>query len=142
MKQSKTTAKKTKLYLKLVALTLSLVMLIFSSSLGVFAVDGGNIAQSAQSESVFSEAGDSATVTDSRSYFQTDSVISSERIGNVIEITDRREENVKHFSLPNGTIEAVVYSKPVHRKDASGDMKKRPLTVEMILYAKYIFQKL
>ena len=84
MKHRRTTSKKTKLYLKLTALMLSLVMLIFSSSLGAFAVDG-NMAPSADSGVSLSEQ--SATPTDSQVYFETSSFISSERIGNVIEIT-------------------------------------------------------
>jgi len=120
MKQ-KTMLKKPKLYLKLVAMLLSLVMLIFSSSLGAFAVDDSTEAPSADAtaESIINIS-DSVESTDALSYLETQSFISSERIGNVIEITDRREENVKHFALPDGTVEAVVYAKPVHRKDASG----------------------
>lgn len=40
--------------------------------------------------------------------------------GSITEIVSLREENVKHFQLPNGTVEAVVYGEPVHRKDADG----------------------
>ena len=39
----------------------------------------------------------------------------------VTEMEARREENVKHFLLPDGTMEAVVYSNAVHRKNASGE---------------------
>ena len=120
MKQ-KTMLKNRKLYLKLVAMLLSLVMLIFSSSLGAFAVDDSTEAPSADATAESSiNISDSVESTDALSYLETQSFISSERIGNVIEITDRREENVKHFALPDGTVEAVVYAKPVHRKDASG----------------------
>lgn len=38
----------------------------------------------------------------------------------VQEIVSRREENVKHFLLPDGSVEAIIYSNPVHRKDESG----------------------
>ena len=37
-----------------------------------------------------------------------------------VEEESRREENVKHFSMPNGTYTAVVYPTAVHRKDADG----------------------
>lgn len=37
------------------------------------------------------------------------------------EVTRLREENVKHFHLPDGTYQAVVYGTPVHRKDANGN---------------------
>ena len=42
--RQKTPLRKPKLYLKLVAMLLSLVMLIFSSSLGAFAVEDSNAA--------------------------------------------------------------------------------------------------
>ncbi len=38
----------------------------------------------------------------------------------VREIISRREENVKHFILPDGSVEAIVYSNSVHRKDENG----------------------
>ena len=36
------------------------------------------------------------------------------------EVEELREENVKHFEMPDGTFKAIVYSEPVHRKDADG----------------------
>ena len=36
------------------------------------------------------------------------------------EIVSRREENIKHFLLPDGTVEAIIYNSPVHRKDNDG----------------------
>lgn len=36
------------------------------------------------------------------------------------ELTSLREENVKHFSLGNGTYQAVVYGHPVHYQDENG----------------------
>ena len=36
------------------------------------------------------------------------------------EITELREENVKHFSLSDGTSKAVLYSQPVHYLDENG----------------------
>ena len=41
-------------------------------------------------------------------------------IGEVVEITSLREENVKHFRLADGTYEAVSYAYPVHRKNKNG----------------------
>lgn len=38
----------------------------------------------------------------------------------IVEIDSLREANVKHFRLPDGSYEAVVYSHSVHRKDQSG----------------------
>ncbi len=37
------------------------------------------------------------------------------------EMTDLREENVKHFQLPDGSTQAVVYPGAVHRKDRNGN---------------------
>ena len=42
-------------------------------------------------------------------------------INEVKEVEALREENVKHFEMPDGTFKAVVYSEPVHRKDADGN---------------------
>lgn len=36
------------------------------------------------------------------------------------EITSLRDENIKHFQLPDGTYQAVVYGEPVHRLNADG----------------------
>lgn len=36
------------------------------------------------------------------------------------EVEELREENVKHFEMPDGTFKAIVYGEPVHRKDADG----------------------
>ncbi|MBE6547455.1 MAG: DNRLRE domain-containing protein [Ruminococcaceae bacterium] len=47
-------------------------------------------------------------------------IIEGEREGTVVEVEELREEYVKHFSLPNGTYEAVVYPEPVHVKDSNG----------------------
>ena len=38
----------------------------------------------------------------------------------VAEIESRREENVKHFQLEDGSVQAVVYGSVVHRKDSFG----------------------
>lgn len=40
--------------------------------------------------------------------------------GVVRELESRREENVKHFLMPDNTVQAVVYANAVHRKDADG----------------------
>ena len=45
---------------------------------------------------------------------------SEEMIYAVNEIVSLREENVKHFSLPNGTYRAVAYDSAVHRLDENG----------------------
>ena len=43
--------------------------------------------------------------------------------GNIIEDISLREENVKHFQMPDGTYKAVVYPSAVHRKDGNGQWK-------------------
>lgn len=43
-----------------------------------------------------------------------------EVIGEIVEVTSLREENVKHFRLADGTYEAVVYTHPVQRKGENG----------------------
>ena len=50
------------------------------------------------------------------------------------EVTERREANVKHFRLEDGSYEAVAYGYPVHRKDADGawqDIDNRLLRKEV-----------
>ena len=39
----------------------------------------------------------------------------------VSEVTELREENVKHFLNPDGSYTALAYSKPVHRLDENGN---------------------
>ena len=39
----------------------------------------------------------------------------------VYELVDRREENVKHFKLSDGTVTAVMYETPVHYLDGNGE---------------------
>lgn len=44
-------------------------------------------------------------------------------INPVREIVSLREENIKHFRLPDGTYEMIVYDYPVHRKNDVGEWK-------------------
>lgn len=46
--------------------------------------------------------------------------VQGENTGEIVEIIDRREENVKHFRLEDGSARAIVYSYAVHRKDENG----------------------
>ena len=46
--------------------------------------------------------------------------LGSENNGDIFEITERREESVKHFRLEDGTVTAVQYDAPVHYLDGSG----------------------
>lgn len=65
-----------------------------------------------------------------------DSVTTGEMIGAVSEVESLREENVKHFSLPDGTYEAVVYTQAVHRKDKNGVWQDIDNTIELSTDAK------
>lgn len=47
-------------------------------------------------------------------------VVEDEVIGLLAEVVERREENVKHYRMNDGTYQAVVYGSAVHRKDADG----------------------
>lgn len=45
---------------------------------------------------------------------------SDELVGGIKELTDLRDENVKHFRLTDGTYQAIAYAHPVHRKNKDG----------------------
>lgn len=51
----------------------------------------------------------------------TSSSAFEENIVHITEITDRREENVKHFDMGDGTYTAISYGTAVHRKDENGE---------------------
>ena len=51
----------------------------------------------------------------------TSSSAFEENIVHITEITDRREENVKHFDMGDGTYTAISYGAAVHRKDGNGE---------------------
>ena len=51
------------------------------------------------------------------------------------EDTSRREENVKHFKMNNGTYTAVEYSSPVHYMDSEGEYKDIDNTLESVTLA-------
>lgn len=51
----------------------------------------------------------------------TSSSTFEENIVHITEITDRREENVKHFDMGDGTYTAISYGTAVHRKDENGE---------------------
>lgn len=52
---------------------------------------------------------------------ELDAAIEGKPIETITEIVSRREENVKHFRLPDGSVQAIVYANAVHRKDENGD---------------------
>lgn len=105
-------------------LTIMMMVMILFGSLPTLALDG--IAEAEETEvEVMTPA---ASVMDSLPPEAT----------MVHEIEARREENVKHFQLPDGSVEAVVYNRPVHRKDASGvwqNIDNRLSSVNLQAYA-------
>ena len=40
---------------------------------------------------------------------------------NIVELTELRDDNEKHFALPDGTVEAVSYGKAIHRQNSEGE---------------------
>lgn len=38
----------------------------------------------------------------------------------ITELIDRRERNIKHFQMPDGSVKMIVYGSDVHRKNAAG----------------------
>lgn len=103
-----------------IALLLVAVLLVTSSPISVSAL----------------EASEGTVITETDSVDELTSVSqtydSEEIIGEVEEIIDLREENVKHFRLADGTYEAVVYAEAVHRKDENGDWQDIDNTLELI----------
>ena len=91
-----------------ISIVLVLVLLIGVLPIKATAVD------SITTVDAISTSESSGVIADSQEYID-DTVI-----GEVVEITSLREENVKHFRLADGTYEAVVYAKPVHRQDKNG----------------------
>lgn len=89
------------------ALLLSLLMLIYAfpfSTTALTTTDASDIAAEPTNDI-------GASLSD---------IIDTEAISGVREVTDLREENVKHFALPDGTYTAITYANPVHRKDENG----------------------
>ena len=97
----------TKKYSKVTAIILSLLIFAYCIPFSVFAVGTDSVSTSE------TESADSM-VEDSLEF------VEDEVIGEVAEIIEMRQENVKHFRLANGTYEAVIYPQAVHRKDENG----------------------
>ena len=91
-------------------------MLVTSVPLGVIATE-----VTVSTEPVASDLEDLSVFTESVA-FSSESIefISDDKIAAVSEITALRTESVKHFSLPDGTYQAVSYATPVHRMDKNG----------------------
>ena len=64
-----------------------------------------------------------AAPTTGNAILSAEGVLSTDAISTtstVTEVTSLREESIKHFKLPGGTYQAVIYADAVHRKDAGG----------------------
>ena len=134
--------KKTK---KLIALLLSFIMIICSFPMTAFAESLESLGELQADESV--EATNEESTENEQKWYVIDKqeIISDQVIGNVVEVTSLREENVKHFRLSDGTYEAIVYAEPVHRKDKDGVWQEIDNTIELQNYrglAKYETQDL
>ena len=90
------------MWIKTVACVLSILMMLYAVPTNVFAelidaIDGA-----------LENQADEVTVEDT---------LKKE----VFEVTDRREETVKHFRTEDGSFTAVQYNVPVHEKDENGE---------------------
>ena len=62
----------------------------------------------------------SETSPDTIEEIPQENIESDKHAGGITEVISRREENVKHFDMGDGTYQAVAYTSAVHRKDADG----------------------
>lgn len=125
---------------KIIALLLSLIMIICSLPMTAFAESLESLGELQADESV--EIINEESTENEQKWYVIDEqeIISDQVIGNVVEVTSLREENVKHFRLSDGTYEAIVYAEPVHRKDKDGVWQEIDNTIELQNYrglAKY-----
>lgn len=93
---------------KWIAFLLSFILVVCSLPINTIALESNTPIDSKTT------CGSSELIADSQEHTE------DEVIGEIVEITSLREENVKHFRLADGTYEAVVYTHPVHRKDENG----------------------
>lgn len=96
--------------MKITALLLTLVLLLCNFPIPIFSVESG--AQGAKDSTIPAQ-----TVADS---VMENPDAEQDTEGEIFEIVSRREKNVKHFRMPDGTVQAVVYGTAVHRKDTDG----------------------
>lgn len=99
-----------KFKIKLTALILAIIMVICAVPFNV-------IAQAdAETQNDMTPAPQDEGLTLEEYSTEVIEYVEDEIIGEVVEAVEMREENVKHFRLSNGTYEAVVYPRAVHRK--------------------------
>ena len=109
---------------KIIALLLTVIMVICSLPMTVFAETLESIPIECENEAVNEE-------NENWHLIDEQEIVTDEIIGNVSEVESLREENVKHFRLADGTYEAIVYSQPVHRKDKEGVWQDIDNTIEL-----------
>ena len=103
-----------KTYLKFISLLLTAVMITCAIPMTATASDVDEMTPITE---------DTTPTIDEQTYVDTLDYDNPDIPRPVTEIDSRREENVKHFLLPDGTMEAVVYAHAVHRKNSSGEWK-------------------
>ena len=96
-----------KINIRVMSLILAMITVFVSTSFTAIAED----ATVNQNESI-------TDITEEVSFADPDEFIPA-----VYEVEDLREESVKHFSMPDGTYQAVSYSGAVHRKNADGSWR-------------------
>ena len=121
------TMKKMKKMTKFIALLMSIILIICSLPMTVFAESLENISAEENTD----ETSENTEDNEKWHLVGEDSIITDEKIGAVSEVESLREENVKHFSLPDGTYEAIIYTEPVHRKDKDGIWQDIDNTIEL-----------
>lgn len=104
---------------------LKLISVLLVSVIAICALPVTAAASDTESTPIINEAGSTETSpsTDYETHTDTLDYDNPDISTPIIEIESRREENVKHFILPDGSIEAVIYGNAVHRKDADGKWK-------------------
>ena len=90
---------------------LTVVLLVTTIPSDVFALEQTDI---------FSETPQAAAKESKEVFLEDQELFEGDPIGEIIEIEELREENVKHFALADGTYTAIVYPTAVHRKDENG----------------------
>ncbi|MBE6685590.1 MAG: DNRLRE domain-containing protein, partial [Ruminococcaceae bacterium] len=96
-----------KKYTKITAMVLSLLIFAYCIPFNVFATDTDS--------SYVSETESAGSMVE-----ESIELVENDVIGDVVEVVEMRQENVKHFRLADGTYEAIIYPQAVHRKDENG----------------------
>lgn len=97
---------------KLLPLFLAIVMVFVS-------IPASTTALNVASESFSNATDSSASIQED--VIPNDDYIVDDSQSKVVEITALRDKNVKHFQLPDGTMQAVAFPTAIHEKDADGE---------------------